>query len=135
MTAESNSASSGPTASPKQDGHREACKTYIEQTKLLVTLSSAFVLSPIAVLSYLRNDKGVIVLTPSELHALLWPEGLFVLSVLLGYVVLGSLAGTQHDGEFNVYRVAIRVFSLLQFFSYLFGLAGLAWLLTAWVKP
>jgi hypothetical protein len=120
-----------PTPSQKED-RKEACKTYIEQTKLLVTLASAFVLAPIAFIGYIRNDKALSILSPAELRGLMVTEGFFVLSVLLGYVVLGALAGTQHEGAFDVFRPAIRVTSLIQFSSYLLGLGILVFLLSSW---
>lgn len=82
--------------SPDQrDDRKEACKTYIEQTKLLVTLASAFVLAPVAFVGYVRNDKSLQILSAAEIKGLMGAEGLFILSVLVGYVVLGGLAGTQ----------------------------------------
>ncbi len=49
-------------------------------------------------------------------------EGLFVLSILLGYLTLGSLAGSQNAGEYDVYRPATRLLSFLSIVSYLLGL-------------
>jgi hypothetical protein len=42
--------------------------------------------------------------------------------VLAGYVVLGSLAGSQDDSSFDVFRPATRITSLVQFGAYLVGL-------------
>ena len=50
--------SSAAPADPNLDGKKEACKTYIEQTKLLVTLASAFIFAP-AVLIPLFKDCRV----------------------------------------------------------------------------
>jgi hypothetical protein len=109
------------TPLPATDGKKEACKTYVEQTKLLVTLASAFLFAPAGLVAILKDrapaniDKGGIV----------WfavVEGFFVASILLGYVVLGSLAGSQDRDEFDVFRPATRVTSLLQFLFYVIGI-------------
>ena len=95
------------------ENQKEACKTFVEQTKLLVTLASAFVVAPAAVLvvSKLRIDKWIIV-----------AEILFIVSVLFGYSALGAIAGSQHKGEFNVYDKTIMWVGRIEFFSYLVGL-------------
>jgi hypothetical protein len=99
----------------------EAMKTYIEQTKLLVTLSSAFLVAPAALLA----------LDPAKVRALrpyvctmAIIETFFIVSVLAGYVVLSTVVGSQDDGTFNVYRGATRFWSFLQFGAYVFGLIG-----------
>ena len=103
------------------NGRQEALKTYVEQTKLLVTLASGFVLAPAAAVSLVHP--------PDSQHSPVMSISLFlvaeislILSVLLGYAVLGSIAGSQHNEEFNVYRRATRILSLLQIASYLGGL-------------
>ena len=121
-----------PLSADQKDNRKEACKTYIEQTKLLVTLASAFVLAPVAIIGYVRNDKPIRVLSLNEIKGLMAAEALYIMSILLGYVVLGALAGAQQDGTFDVFRPAIRVASLLQIALYLIGLLVLAWLLTRW---
>ena len=103
------------------EGKKEACKTYIEQTKLLVTLSSAFLFAPVGLFTLLK-DKSSIGVTGCILGWLIVMEILFVLSVLFGYVVHGTIAGSQSDNSFNVFRPATMVFSLLQLGSYLFGM-------------
>lgn len=110
-------------AQSSKEDRKDACKTYIEQTKLLVALSSAFVLAPVAIIGYLRNDKGLSILSSAEMLHLMLAEGAFVFSILLGYVALGALAGTQNSGEFNVYRRAVRAASIIQFVLYLTGSA------------
>jgi len=37
------------------EGKKEACKTYLEQTKLLVTLASAFLFAPAALIGILKD--------------------------------------------------------------------------------
>lgn len=103
------------------EGRKEACKTYIEQTKLLVTLASAFLFAPAGLITILK-DRGSVGLDPTLLHWFVAVEALFVLSVLAGYVVLGSLAGSQDDGSFDVFRFSTRICSLIQFGSYLLGM-------------
>jgi hypothetical protein len=104
------------------DGAKEAVKTYIEQTKLLVTLSSAFVLAPPGAVAVFK-DWTTIGLSRRLLTWFLVADGLFIFSILMGYAVLGTLAGYQHLNQFNVHRPATRWCSLLQFFAYFIGLA------------
>jgi hypothetical protein len=47
---------------------------------------------------------------------------LFVSSVVLGYLTLGALAGSQDRGEYDVYRPATRNLSLASLITYLIGL-------------
>ena len=103
------------------EGRKEACKTYIEQTKLLVTLSSAFLFAPPSLVAMLK-DKSAVNLTSTNMCWLVWAESLFIASVLSGYIVLGTLAGSQHNNTFDVYRMATRLFSLIQFIFYIVGL-------------
>ena len=101
----------------------EACKTYIEQTKLLVTLASAFIVAPAALVPYFSATARVIGLqVEMAVRPILYAEYSFVGSVLAGYVVLATIAGSQYLGNFNVHRLATRLFSLLQIATYLFGL-------------
>lgn len=115
---------------PKQAGRAEALKTYIEQTKLLVSLASAFVLAPPAVLSYLRAPDGKKAAWVPW-YRFTWAEGLLVASILAGYVVLGTIAGSQHDGDFNVDRPATRYWSIAQLTFYLAGIAIFLWMTKA----
>lgn len=108
----------------------EACKTYIEQTKLLVTLASAFVVAPVAIVAL---DATRLEALRPHVCAVLSAESLFVLSVLAGYFVLGSLAGSQHNGTFNVYRSFTMIASLIQLSAYLVGLVALVWLVQSLV--
>jgi hypothetical protein len=102
-------------------GKAEALKTFIEQTKLLVSLASGFVLAPPAVLSLFRKSDGnALGLVPW--CRFFWAESLLVGSILAGYVVLGTVAGSQHRGEYNVHRPATRVSSIVQLLLYLAGI-------------
>lgn len=95
------------------ENRKEACKTYIEQTKLLVTLSSAFLIPPAAIRTFVRFvNIPTFVLT----------EVSFVFSIITGYVVMGTIAGSQDIGEYDVYRLATRLLSFLQILFYLAGL-------------
>jgi hypothetical protein len=102
------------------NGPQEAVNTYIEQTKLLVSLASAFILAPAAALPFIGNTATI----PS--HAkflfLVWGEVLFVLSILAGYFVLGTIAGSQHLNKFDVYRAGTKWFSRIQIGFYVLGL-------------
>lgn len=104
------------------DGKKEACKTYLEQTKLLVTLASAFLFAPAGLVTILK-DKVASNITYVQIGWFIAVEICFIVSVLAGYVVLGSLAGSQDDNSFDVFRPATRLFSLLQFVAYVTGLA------------
>jgi hypothetical protein len=109
------------------ENRKEAWNTFVEQTKLLVTLASAFVRAPPAlkIILELRIDLWVFI-----------AEALFVLSVLSGYFALATITGSQFEGEFNVYRKAARLSDLAQFFSYLLGLCGfLYWVFSKAVSP
>jgi hypothetical protein len=57
-----------------------------------------------------------------------------VVSVILGYVTIGTIAGTQNDGTYNVFRTATRRFSLAQFCSYIAGVAVFGILVTRLVE-
>ena len=105
----------------KQAGRLEALKTFIEQTKLLVTLASGFILAPPAVLSFLRKPDGG---RPSFVpwSRFFWAEGLLIGSILAGYLVLGTVAGSQYRGDYDVYRAATRISSLVQLVLYLAGI-------------
>ena len=103
------------------EGQKESVKTYIEQTKLLVTLSSAFLFAPAGLVGILK-DRTSAGLNASAFWLFIAAEIFFIVSVLAGYIVLASLAGSQAAGKFNVYRRATRISSLVQFFAYLGGL-------------
>lgn len=90
----------------------EACKTYLEQTKLLVTLASAFIIAPIALFEKLQAMNSLIIIM----------ELLFILSVFAGYVVFGSIAGSQHKGECDVYNIGTKIFSWVQIGFFFLGL-------------
>jgi hypothetical protein len=103
------------------ENRKVACSTYVDQTKLLVTLASGFVLAPAALLGLSGPALG-----PVGIFAILsfvFAELFFIGSILLGYLAIASVVGSQDDGTFNVYRPATRVFSLLQIGSYLSGMA------------
>jgi hypothetical protein len=55
-------------------------------------------------------------------------ETCLIISVIVGYVVLATIAGYQHLGKFDVYRPATMIASIAQFFAYLAGLALFVWL-------
>ena len=103
------------------EGQKEAVKTYTEQTKLLVTLASAFLFAPAGLVGILK-DKDAAHLTNVQLGWFIGCEIFFILSVLSGYFVLASLSGSQATGQFDVFRLATRASSLVQFFAYLLGL-------------
>src|SRR5258708_6932529 len=99
---------------PDLDNRKEAVKTQVEQAKLLVALASAFVIAPAA----------AVVLSGTFVNTWLFVFGEvgLVASVLLGYLVLGAIAGSQFKGDYDVYRQATIKLSLAQIGSYLVGL-------------
>jgi hypothetical protein len=103
------------------DGPREACKTYIEQTKLLVALASGFIVAPAALVPWIAG-KDKIPFGESAVHLLFGAELSFIISVLMGYVVLATIAGFQQINRFDVNRSATKWSSRLQIVAYLVGL-------------
>ena len=105
----------------------EACKTFVEQTKQLITLASAFIFAPAAIQIILQLSFGKL---------LVIAEILFIASVLAGYVAMGSIAGSQHKGDFNVHNANAKFSGLLQFFTYLVGLVlFIFWFTSQPLKP
>lgn len=115
------------------EGKKEACKTYLEQTKLLVTLASAFLFAPPSLVAILKDSLAV-KLSSGVLTWFVVAESLFVASVLFGYVVLGSLSGSQDREDFDIYRPATRLASLGQFLLYLAGIVVFVVLASKLVK-
>ena len=72
------------------ENKKEALKTFVDQTKLLMTLASAFIVAPAAAKAFVENflDWRIIV-----------AEILFLISVLFSYIVLGTISGSQHKGD------------------------------------
>jgi len=102
------------TLDPAIAEHRKvACQTFVEQTKLLMSLASAFIVAPPIVQSLASADLN---------WQFFLAELLFVTSVLSSYLTLGALTGTQHAGEYDVYRPAVMWCGRVQFFTYLCGL-------------
>ena len=102
-------------------GKAEALKTFIEQTKLLVSLASdSFGAARRLYHSFRKSDGNALSLVPWR--RFFWAESLLVGSILAGYVVLGTIAGSQHRGEYNVHRPATRVSSIVQLLLYLAGI-------------
>jgi hypothetical protein len=114
------------------DSKKESCRTYVEQTKLLVTLASAFLFAPAALIGILK-DRTAAGLTGWQLRWFIAAELCFIVSVLAGYVVLGAVTGSQYDGKFDVYRPATRRWSFIQLGTYAFGLLVFFWLALAFV--
>jgi hypothetical protein len=80
------------------------------------------VLAPAGVVAVFK-DRVAVGLSPSQLAWFVIADLLFIVSVLMGYVVLGTIAGYQHLNRFDVHRTATRYSSLVQIVSYLAGLA------------
>ena len=114
--------STGSNSTGNEEGRKEALKTFGEQTKILITLASGFVLAPPAVLSFLRRPDGKSI-SASALPwvRFTWAEGLLLASIFAGYVVLSTIAGSQHQGIYDVHRRATRICSLFQIGFYIAG--------------
>ena len=109
---------SNPPADQTLENKKEACKTFIEQTKQLTTLASAFIVAPVAAQTFLQLAIDM---------RIFFAELAFIVSVLSSYIVLGSIAGSQARGDFDVYRPATMLWGNIQFFSYLGGLILFVW--------
>lgn len=107
---------------------QEACKTYVEQTKLLVTLSSAFVVAPAGVLAL---DSTMLRVVRACVCHIVAAELCFAASVLAGYIVLGTVAGSQFSGSYDVYRPGTMIMSWAQILLYLSGLGLFIYVVTA----
>src|ERR1041384_2526956 len=59
------------------EGKKEAVKTYIEQTKLLVTLASAFLFAPAGLVGILK-DKSAAGLSQSQVCTFIFVEVFFI---------------------------------------------------------
>lgn len=106
------------------ENRKAACATFIEQTKLLTSLASAFIIAPAIVHNILTL-------------AITWPiiaaEVLFILSVLCGYIAMGAIAGSQNEGEYDVTRPAVMNSGRVQFAAYVLGIAFFGyWFLAAY---
>ncbi len=99
--------SPSPTHGTPED-LREAAKTYTEQTKLFVGLASALGVAQVFTGADAAHRCYVVLMIV-----------LLIVSVLCGYFTLGALAGTQYEGEYNIYRPAIRITSILQVVAFL----------------
>lgn len=101
---------------------KEECTAYIKQTKRYMTLTSVFLFAS-AVLIIILKNKSATELGNSTLAWFVAAEVLFVCSILSGYMVLGSLTKSQDDGSFDVFCKTTRLFSTLQFRSFVFGIS------------
>lgn len=114
---------SGTPATPadlSSPGRQDACKTFLEQTKQLTTLASTFLFAPAA---FVTLTKDLAALHQSTtIYWFLGAEACFLLSVVFGYVTIGTIAGTQNNGTYDVFRKATRICALIQFATYLIGI-------------
>jgi len=116
------------------DDHKEACKTFLDQTKQLITLASAFLFAPAGFVALVKDTAAL--QHTDKIALFIAAESCFILSVIFGYVTMGTIAGTQHDGSNDVYRAATRGFSLAQFGTYVIGLVVFGVLaLQFWFAP
>ncbi|MBY3537583.1 hypothetical protein HFN68_32585 [Rhizobium laguerreae] len=113
-------AGTSPTDFGLED-RKESIKTYVEQTKLLVALASAFVFAPAVLTSAIKGEVTRAV-SDEQFWTFVAAEVLFVLSIMTGYVVLGTIAGSQVRGEHWVYRRETVLSSFVQIGTYVVGL-------------
>ena len=118
---------SGHTQAPNLSGKQDACKTFLDQTKQLITLASAFLFAPAATFTFFKDANSVGI--GSLLGWFIAAEFFLVASVIAGYVTIGAIAGTQNSGEYDVFRPALRKWALVQFGSYVIGVILFAVLL------
>ncbi|MFT3705136.1 MAG: OmpA family protein [Agriterribacter sp.] len=102
----------------------EACKTYLEQTKLLVTLTSAFIVAPAVFYERVNILNGWTIAM----------EFFFISSILMSYVVFGAIAGTQFINQYNVHRRAVKYGSIIQLALFFLGLICLLISLSSFSK-
>lgn len=103
------------------DSKKEECQIYIKQTKLFMTLTSAFLFAPVALVMILK-DKSAAELDGSTLAWFVAVEILFACSVLSGYIALNSLFKSQDNGSFDAFCKTTRLFSVLQFRLFVAGI-------------
>lgn len=115
-----------PIINREKSDKQEACKTFIEQTKLLTSLASAFIIAPAVVKGFTE-----LVLNRKVFVA----ETAFVISVVAGYTALGAISGTQFRGEYNVHRPAVKWSGLIQFCAYLLGIVLFGWWMASYPTP
>ena len=95
---------------------KDSVDTYKDLTKLIITLSTGvFVLSP-AFLGLLKFERV-------GFFVYLWISWAFLLSsIILGLLVLSSLAGTQHKKEYNIDNPITKLLSIPQWLTFILGI-------------
>lgn len=111
-----------PPATPEEirEARKAACDTFIEQTKQLIALASAFIIAPAVIQAFLTAEQQG--KRDVDLRIII-AEALFIASVLAGYVVLATVAGSQDEGSYDVYRPATMWSGRAQILLYIIGLA------------
>lgn len=99
-----------------QQHDKDSVETYKDLTKFIITLSTGiFVLSP-AFLGLLKFESV-------KFLGYLWTSWAFLLSsIILGLLVLSSLAGTQHKNEYNIDNLITKFLSTPQWLTFILGI-------------
>ena len=105
------------TSIEKIEGKKESCKTFIDLSKLIISLSTGvFLLLP----SFLEKMKDQQLQDKPTLYFGLI---LFLISIFFGLFVISALAGSQRMEQYNIAATHIKVTSMLQWSSFFFGLS------------
>jgi len=99
------------------EGKKESCKTFIDLSKLIISLSTGiFVLLP-AFLEKIRNKnlKGKLVLYSGLIS--------LIFSIIFGLLVISALAGSQRMAEYNIAAPHLKLVSICQWSLFIIGLS------------
>ncbi|MBW2305735.1 MAG: hypothetical protein JRG73_02270 [Deltaproteobacteria bacterium] len=109
---------------PSISAKRDSCKTFIDFTLMLTTLSlGVFVLIPTAL--------GLIRYRIAGIKKPLLFCGLFflILSIVIGTIVIASLAGTQRMGEYDINNPITKLASKIQWGLSILGIIAISFIL------
>ena len=102
---------------PKLEGKKDSCETYIDLSKLIISLSTGvFVLVP-------AFFKIIGKKVPKCKGALFYGLISLGLSIVAGLFAISALAGTQRIGEYNIAAPHIKYTSMVQWIAFLLGLS------------
>ena len=105
-----------PAKIERLEGKKDSCTTFIDLSKLIISLSTGvFVLLP-AFLEKIRNEN---LLCRKTLYT-----GLIslLISIVFGLFVIAALAGSQRIEEYNIAALHIKLTSMIQWATFLWGL-------------
>jgi len=104
-----------------------AVEKYLEQVKILTALATALLLPPNAIIAFKSDgiESAVGALDPGVKIWLLIMNISFIAVIIMTYFIYSAIVGHAHDGEYDIYRPAARIFSILQFAGILLGCIAL----------